>query len=197
MTSSTPAGGSRRTAGLIVLGGAVVLGAIVGVGWALAAPAPQGQVLADGSAVVPGAQIGRYFDGVGVFSMLMVAVGAVVGFVAWFGARSWRGPEGALLAIGSALAGGAVAMATGTWVFDLRTPAIAGLHAGDVFAVAPNIWLDADTPGAVSAPGLLLVIAPFLTAFVYLCAVLLSRSSDLGRGDLSDESVAAGPAPAQ
>lgn len=180
---ATPGGAVRRTGALVVVGGAAMLGVIAGVGWAFFTPTPTARVLADGSAVVPGAQIARYFDGVGVFSTLMVALGLLVGLLAWWGARWWRGPEGALLAIGAAIVGGGVAIGVGTWVLDLRLPDVADMHPGDTFAVAPDIWLDPGVPGAISTPGLLLTIAPFVAAFVYLCAVLLSHTSDLGRGD--------------
>ncbi|MFW0791628.1 DUF2567 domain-containing protein [Gordonia sp. CPCC 205333] len=186
----------RRAELVRVLLGAAVLGVLVGIAWAFLTPTPQARVLGDGTAVVPGAQIDHYFDGIGVFSMLMLGVGVIVGLVCWWGARSWRGPVGAIVAIVGAVVAGGFAIALGTWVLDLRLSDRAGLHPGDTFGVAPNIWLNAEVPGAVSAPGLLLVIAPLLATFVYLCAVLMSRSPDLGTSVVSAGEPTSTPAPA-
>lgn len=171
----------RRSQLIRLLAGAAVLGLLSGGTWALLTPTPQARILADGSAVVAGAQVGRYFDAVGVFAMVMLVLGVVVAAGAWWGARAWRGPDGALLAVGSAVVSGAVAMALGTWVLDLRLPDLDDVHIGETFGVAPDLWMGGSTPGVVTAPGLLLVIAPFVTAFCYLCVVLVSGTADLGR----------------
>ncbi|GAB19074.1 hypothetical protein GOEFS_073_00940 [Gordonia effusa NBRC 100432] len=193
MTNATTS--VRRTEMVRVVGGAAVLGALVGVGWAFFTPTPRAQVLADGTGVVPGAQIDHYFDGVGVFSMLMLGVGVIVGLLSWWGARSWRGPVGAISAIVAAVLAGGLAIGIGTWVLDLRLSDRSGLRAGDTFDVAPNIWFNAEVTGAVSAPGLLLIIAPLLSAFVYLCAVLMSRSADLGQSGVPSAESTSLPTP--
>lgn len=189
---------NRPTAQLVRLaGGAVGLGAVTGLVWALITPTPQARILPDGTAVVAGAQVGRYFDGVGVFATMMLGVGVLVAAGAWWGARAWRGPDGALLALGSAVLSGGAAMAVGTWVLDLRLPDLSEVHIGDTFGVAPDLWMGGGQPGVVAAPGLLLVVAPFVTAFCYLCVVLVSGSADLGRAAGLERSREARPLPAE
>lgn len=159
---------------------AVLLGVVAGLVWAFVVSVPQARMLADRSAIVPGAQVDSYFGGVGLFVVIMAVVGLVLGPLSWWLAREHRGAGGAVLTAVGASAAGVVAILLGTWVLELRLPDRAHVAVGDTFGVVPNLWLTAREVGAVSAPGLVLIVAPLIALLGYLICILMAKSADLG-----------------
>ena len=111
--------------------------------------------------------------------------------VAWFSARMWRGPGGFVIVAISSVLGAGLAAWLGTvlaqWRFD--DPRTVGV--GSAFRVVPDLWLDSASRG-FSGPWILLICAPLAVALTYLVCALLSRTADLGVGDLGGADLGVG-----
>ncbi|ROZ88858.1 DUF2567 domain-containing protein [Gordonia sp. OPL2] len=197
-----PAASVRRIARPVgplvaVLAVVVLIGAVVGMVWAVVTPAMSGRVVGADSAVLPAQEFPAEFAAVGTFAVLLLVYGLVSVIVAWFTARSWRGPAGfGLLALATVL-GSFLAAWIGTRVADWRFDDPRSAPVGSTFELVPDLWLDGAVRGGTGGAWVLFLCAPFAVAFFYLGFALASRTADLGVGDLvADDPRGDPPAPA-
>jgi hypothetical protein len=166
------AGDLRRDwpAGLVLLVGLAVVGALVGLLWWQLAPRAQFSITSDGPQVIGNPSQELLVADDSIFVLLLAGLGLLAGAGAWL-LRRWRGITALVgLALGM-LAAGAVAW----WVGRLLAPAptrAALTHVGG------RVTTSLDLGSAVE-----LAVGPFTAVLVYVVAALYARSDSLGRPD--------------
>lgn len=203
-TTATPAPSPRRRAArpagplVAVLAVIVLTGAVVGMVWAVVTPAMSGRVVGADSAIIPAQEFPEEFAAVGTFAVLLLVYGVASVIVAWFTARSWRGPGGFGVVAVATVLGSFLAAWIGTRVADWRFYDPRSAPVGATFDLVPDLWLDGAVRGGTGGSWVLFLCAPFAAAFFYLGFALASRTADLGVGDLvTDDPRAAEPPVAQ
>ncbi|GAA3038447.1 hypothetical protein GCM10010528_18750 [Gordonia defluvii] len=159
--------------------GVALVSAIAAIVWAYTAPMPVGIVVRAGLAAVPSDQMSRYFDGIGWFSMGLLAIGVLAGSAFWWLARTWRGPIGVLALTATTVVSSGLAIEVAHAALRIRLPDPTTLPAGETFLHGPKLWLAAPVDGAVGAPGVLLVLMPTMALLVYLFHALFAGDPTL------------------
>lgn len=139
---------------------AAVVGALLGVGWALLAPPRHVGVLGDGRAAVLTGESLHRFDAVALFALVTAAAGVVGAAAMW---RAGQGtPRRALGIVASAAVGSVSAAGVGLGLAAWRYPDAADAAAGTVVALAPDLATPmAVLPGPLAAAVTLVVLVAF------------------------------------
>ncbi|MBY6681623.1 DUF2567 domain-containing protein [Rhodococcus sp. BP-316] len=158
----------------IVLATAVV-GAVLGILWALLAPVEHVAAVGDGRAIVLTGESDHRFDALALFLCVTAAAGVLTTVAVWARVAE-RGPRLVLdIVVASALAS-AAAIGAGLAVGAVRYPSADGALRGDVVALAPGVstWLA-------------LLAQPLAAAVTLVLVTALSPSDDLGRDESPGE----------
>ncbi|AMY19309.1 MULTISPECIES: DUF2567 domain-containing protein [Nocardiaceae] len=139
---------------------AAVVGALLGVGWALLVPPRHVGVLGDGRAAVLTGESLHRFDAVALFALVTAAAGVVGAAAMW---RAGQGtPRRALGIVASAAVGSVSAAGVGLGLAAWRYPDAADAAAGTVVALAPDLATPmAVLPGPLAAAVTLVVLVAF------------------------------------
>ena len=148
----------------------VVVGAALGVAWALLAPSLPVGILPDGSATALDPEGRARFEAAGLFAVGALAVGVVTGVVAWFVVREYRGVPLLLTVVLGSLVAACVAELVGLGVAHLR-------YAGGLSSAAVG-------SRTVAAPELgtwaFVLVQPFGAALSHTLLVAFTHDDDLG-----------------
>lgn len=179
----------RRVVVVVValLGAAVLVAGL----WVLLAPAANLTVEPGGAAgFTTEADPAKMFDGVAVFALLALGLGAVIALASWFGLRATRGPAGLLFVAVMSVATSAVALQFAGVFTRAAHPALDRAVPGS-YQRTGGLWFD----GSVGPSWLLLVCAPTAGLLIYLVCVISCADADLGRGDFASSSDDESPVP--
>ena len=148
----------------------VVVGAALGVAWALLAPSLPVGILPDGSATALDPEGRARFEAAGLFAVGALVVGVVTGVVAWFVVREYRGVPLLLTVVLGSLVAACVAELVGLGVAHLR-------YAGGLSSAAVG-------SRTVAAPELgtwaFVLVQPFGAALSHTLLVAFTHDDDLG-----------------
>lgn len=159
----------------------LVVGALVGLGWALLVPGLGVGILPDGTATVLAPESKSRFDATGQLAVALLVVGLVAGGLAWTW-RRWRGPRLLVALVLGSLAAGCLAELIGQLVGGLRFP-LQGLSAGTRTTGPPELgsWAIA-------------LLQPVGACLAYtLAAALSSRDDPRGHRERPPSDVSSGP----
>lgn len=120
--------GTERAAAARLVLVLLVLGALVGLGWALLVPGLGVGILRDGTTTVLAPESKSRFDATGQLAVALLVVGLMTGALAWTW-RRWRGPELLVGLVLGSFAAACLAELVGQWVGGLRFP-LHGVSAG-------------------------------------------------------------------
>ncbi|MEO6881687.1 MAG: DUF2567 domain-containing protein [Mycobacteriaceae bacterium] len=150
----------------------LVVGALVGLGWALLVPGLGVGILRDGTATVLAPESKSRFDATGQLAVALLVVGLAAGVLTWTW-RRWRGPTLLVALVLGSFAAGCLAELVGQLVGGLRFP-VQGLSAGTRTTGPPELgtWAIA-------------LLQPVGACLAYTLAAALSSRDD-PRGDLVD-----------
>lgn len=155
--------------GVSVLSTIAVVGLALGWIWSMIAPAERLFITDDGTPVPLLDESYHRFDDVGVFLLVNLAAGLILGAVVWQ-LRERRGPVILIAAVLGAVVGGWLAMRTGVSFAQGGYPTPTAPHPGDVVTKAPGLG----TSWALLAQ-------PFALAFAYGVLSAWNGRHDLGR----------------
>jgi hypothetical protein len=155
--------------GVSVLSTIAVVGVAIGWIWSVIAPAERLLITDDGTPVPLLDESYHRFDDLGVFLLVNLAAGLILGAVVWQ-LRERRGPVIMIAAVLGAAVGGWLAMRTGVAFAHGGYPAPASPHPGGVVTKAPGLgtsWV--------------LLAQPLAVAFAYGVLSAWNGRHDLGR----------------
>ncbi len=157
----------------------LVVGALVGLGWALLVPGLGVGVLRDGTTIVLAPESKSRFDATGQLAVALLVGGLVTGGLTWTW-RRWRGPTLLVSLVLGSFAAACVAELVGQLVGGLRFP-LQGLFAGMQTTGPPELgtWAIA-------------LLQPVGACVAYTLAAALSSLDD-PRAEQSEPSLSSAP----
>lgn len=173
----------QARAALVVLVGGALLGLVAGLAWTRLADHVRIVITGQGPDLMT-YETNQFFSGDGMFAVIGLVVGAIVGIVAYL----WRRQRGVVVLLGAGL--GALVAALVAWQLG-RHIGLAGYHR---LLHSAHVGSQFDRPVDLRAKATL-ICWPLASVAVYTALVLLSGGADLpAKGD---ESLAGPLAPAR
>ncbi len=171
-----------RSALLAVVCGVVLLGAAVGMVWAMVTPTVTGRVISAKYAEIIGGGDSAEYESMAWLAVLLFVYGLVAAAISWVAARPWRGPAGFLALGGATVAGSVVASVVGDRMAAWRFDDPKSLPVGATFEFGADLF-DGRWWTLIPSPWVLLICAPFTATLLYLVFTLSTQDPDLGVGD--------------
>ena len=169
-------------------GAVVLLGIVVGIVWGVLTPGLRGVVVAPGRAgLLSGSTVHR-FDAIAIFACLCAVYGVAAALGQWMVARSpadrafVRSARGTIVLVIATIAGSALGAWIGGLIAHARYPGAGSAQFGQYFFEAPSLWIRGASGLGMSAPWVLVVVAPVCALIAQAIVVLSNPRADLGVG---------------